>query len=208
MLNSPADLLRAARSVGGGIGGMEVTMSTSRTGLALAGCALAMLMWPAGALAQSGSGRTDRRWSAHAGPGFTLSPTAFHFDFGAEYAVTPGLGIGPLMQIAADDDILILAPTANVRYGFDLSGSDDEFVSRLRPYVQGGLGLAYVEKDRRGRNPDDTEFLLNGGAGVEYAITEELALGHGVMFNGMPADDAVGEDFFFSWQLLTFRYRF
>ena len=183
-------------------------MFPSRTWLALAGCLLAASTWPAGARAQGGSAPPDTHWSVHAGPGFTLSPTAFHFDFGAEYAVTPGLGIGPLMQIAADDDILILAPTLNVRYGFDLSGSDDEFVSRLRPYVQGGIGLAYVEKDRRGRNPDDVEFLLNGGAGIEYAITESLALGHGVMFNGMPADDAVGEDFFFSWQLMTFRFRF
>lgn len=183
-------------------------MSSRTPWLALA-LALALgAALPAAAQHVSAGPSGANRWSLQAGPGFTASPTAFHFQVGAEYGITPGLGIGPLFQLAANDDVLILAPTANVRYGFDLSGAGDEFVRNLRPYVQGGLGFAYVDRDHRWRDREDTEFLLNGGFGVEYALTEDLALGTGMLFNGMPVDDAAGEDFFFSWQVVSFRFGF
>lgn len=150
----------------------------------------------------------DGVWSAHAGVGFTLSPTAALFAGGVEYEALPRLGIGPLLQVAFDDDITIVAPTAHARYRFDLSDLDNEVLRNVEPFVQGGLGFAFVEKDRPGNDPDDTEFLLNGGFGVEYRIDDTFSVGNSILFNGMPADDAVGEDFFVSWQFLTARMRF
>lgn len=150
----------------------------------------------------------DSRWEPYLGIGFGLSPASFLIDTGLDYQLTPNFGIGPRVQIGiGDDELLIVAPTANLRYRFDLD-SDDEFVRNLHPYLQGGLGLTYIEKERRGREFDDVEFLMNGGFGVEYAVNEDFSIGNGVLFNGMPADEALGEDFFFTWQFLTARLRF
>lgn len=147
-------------------------------------------------------------WEPYLGVGFGLSPTTFLIDTGLDYHLNPNFGIGPRVQIGiGDDDLLIVAPTANVRYRFDLD-SDDEFVRNLHPYLQGGLGLIYIERDRFGREFDDVEFLMNGGFGVEYAVNDRFSIGNGVLFNGMPADEALGEKFFFTWQFLTARVRF
>lgn len=169
-------------------------------------CALGL---PSLALAQQTGNESDGRWSTHAGAGFSLSPGGFAVAFGGEYEIlTPGFGIGPLVQIAGDDDELIVAPTANARYRFDLSHLDSEVARNLHPFVQGGLGFGYVDRERRGRDRDDIEFLLDGGLGLEYDLGEHLSIGNAVLFNGFPADDAAGEEFFFTWQLATLRYRF
>ena len=148
------------------------------------------------------------RWSAHVGSGFTLSPSAFLLTTGVEYEVVPQLGVGPLLQFAVDNNDTIVAPTLNARYRIDLSRSGDDVVKRIQPFVQAGLGFAYVDKDRGGRDRDDTEFMLNGGLGLEYRVNTQFSVGSAVLFNGMPAGNAVGEDFFFSWQLVTARVHF
>lgn len=156
---------------------------------------------------EKGSSR-DPSWSAHVGGGFSLSPGGGLFATSLEYAPVRELGIGPLLQIAGDDHTLIVAPTANLRYRVDLSHLDDDVLRRFEPYVQGGVGFAYVDKDRGPRDRDDAELMLNGGVGIEYRVSSPLSLGTGILFNGMPVDDAAGERFFFSWQLLSARVHF
>jgi hypothetical protein len=164
---------------------------------------------PGRASAQSPSDTPeDSRWSAHLGGGFTASPGAGLIGLGLEYDVAPQLGFGPLMQLAVDDHDLIVAPSLNTRLRFDLSDSDDSVLRRIQPFIQGGVGFAYVDKDRRGRDREDTELMLNGGAGMEYRVAPSLSLGTSVLFNGMPVDSAAGERFFFSWQILTARAHF
>lgn len=178
--------------------------------LELAACLLAgaaVLTGPAGAAQAAGD--DGSRWSAHLGGGFTLSPDAGLLGAGLEYEAVPRLGIGPLLQLAFDDDTTIVAPTAGFRYRFDLSGSGDEVLRRLEPFVQAGLGFAYVDKDRRGRGDrEDAAFLLNGGLGLDYRADPRVSVGSSILFNGMPADSAAGERFFFSWQLVTVRLHF
>jgi hypothetical protein len=148
------------------------------------------------------------RWSAHAGGGFTLSPDTALLAVGLDYAIAPQLALGPLVQFGVDDNDTIVAPTANFRYRIDLSNADDAIVRRIEPYVQGGAGIAYVERDRGRRDRDDAEFMLNGGVGLDFRVAPKLSVGSAVLFNGMPVDDAAGERFFFSWQLLTARVHF
>ena len=175
---------------------------------AIAAVVATALLSPASALAQAEDvGPTAGDWSPHAGLGFMLDPDGVLLAVGVEYAATDEFSIGPLLQLGFEDDHTIVAPTLNFRYRVDLSDVDNEFVRRIEPFVQAGLGFAYIEKERRFRDDDDTGFLLNGGFGAEYWVTDELAVGNSVLFNGMP-DDVVNENFFLSWQLVTLRYRF
>lgn len=169
---------------------------------------LAIPLVPGLASAQSHPvGPREGDWSTHAGAGFTLGPDGALLAVGAEYAAADWLHMGPLVQIGLDDDHTIVAPTLNFRFAIDLSESRNEFVQRLEPYVQTGFGFAYINKERRGRDREDTGFLVNGGFGAEYWVTDDLAVGNGVLFNGLP-DRVAGEDFFLSWQMVTLRYRF
>ena len=181
----------------------SIALAVTLVALMLGGSAFC----PAPAAAQT-ERNDDFQWSAHAAGGFTLSPSAFLLTTGLEYQVAPELEFGPLLQFAFDNDDFIFASTANVRYHFDLSNANDQALRYLEPFIQGGLGLVHIDKDRRGRDRDDTEFMLNGGFGVDYWIDPRFSVGTAVLFNGMPAGQAAGERFFFSWQLLTARFRF
>jgi hypothetical protein len=142
--------------------------------------------------------------------GFTLDPDTFLMAFQGDYFLDDQLSLGPLLQLGVDDDTTILAPTLNVQYAFDLTELEedgDEILERLKPFVQGGVGLGYIHKDRRRGDDDDVGFLLNLGFGLEYYLTDQLALGNNLLFNILP-DKTNGENFFLSWQFVTLRYRF
>lgn len=173
------------------------------------GAALAIaLLLPAAAFADGeGTPLSAGEWSPYGGIGFTLDPDTFLMVMGADYAATDFLSVGPKLQLGVSDRDTIVAPTLNFHFGIDLSDVKNEFVRNIEPYVETGLGLAYIEKDRRSGNRDDTGFLINGGFGAQYWFTHDMAVGSSLLFNGMP-DDVAGEHFFVSWQLVTFRYRF
>lgn len=145
-------------------------------------------------------------WALRAGIGFTLDPDAFLLTFDAPYALTEDVRVGPLLQLAVDDDHVILAPSANVQYVFDLSDIDESLVD-LKPFVQGGVGFAYYHQDRRRGDDDDVGFLIHVGFGLEYLLTGRLAVGNSLLFNILPVD-ALGDHFFFSWQFVTVSFRF
>ncbi len=140
--------------------------------------------------------------------GFTADPGTFLLALEAPFRVAPHITVGPLLQLGLSDDWTIVAPTANVRYAFDLSSASSPGVRKLSPFIQGGLGFAYLERDRNGRRDrDDTGFLFNMGGGIEYFVTEQFAVGSSIMFNVMP-DSVIGENFFFSWQMGSARFLF
>jgi hypothetical protein len=97
----------------------------------------------------------------------------------------------------------------NGRYSFDLSWVDDEIIQEVQPFVQGGLGFAYIDKDRSGakKDKDGVGFLMNMGLGFEYPVSETVSLGNSVLFNVLPSRTA-RQHFFFSWQFVTLRFRF
>jgi hypothetical protein len=176
--------------------------------LALAAVAAAWLApAPAHAQASKAHGLDAGDWSVHAGLGFTDDPDGFLVAPSFEYSLTRDFSVGPLLQLSFGDDDTIVAPTLNLRYRVDLSDVDNEFVRRIEPFAVLGPGFAYIDKDRRFGDDDDAGFLISGGFGADYWVTEDLAVGNTVLFNGMP-DDVVNENFFFSWQVVSLRYRF
>lgn len=153
----------------------------------------------------AGPPSTLRRGTMSAGGavGFTVDPETFLMTGAGDYFLSDNLAVGPLLQLGLADDRLMFAPTANVKAVFDLPGPGFE---RLKPFAQGGLGLAYIQKDRRG-DDDDVGFLLNFGFGADYFLTERFSLGNSVLFNITP-DKVRGENFFFSWQFVSASFRF
>ena len=138
------------------------------------------------------------------GFGFTLSPDTFLMKFGADYFVTHHFGIGPVLQIGLDDNLFIMAPTLGVKGFADLSGNTYAFLRRVKPLVQGGVGLAYVDIDGF---DDDVGFLMNFGFGVDVFVTQNLSLGNNMLFNIIPTK-VFNDRFYFSWEFISFRYRF
>ena len=136
--------------------------------------------------------------------GFTLDPETFLLAFEGNYFVDENFAVGPLLQLGVSGNRVILAPTVNFRGVFDLPV---EGLERLKPFVQGGMGLAYLQKDNRRGDNDDVGFLFNFGFGADYHLTNELSLGSNILFNVMP-DKVLGENFFFSWQLISASFHF
>ncbi len=139
--------------------------------------------------------------SIKGGLGFTLNPTDFLMVLQFDYFFARTFSVGPLLQFAVDDRF-IFAPTLNFQAAFNLPGVD-----RLEPFVQGGLGLAYMTKGSGSDFEDDTGFLFNFGGGVEFFVLNNLSVGSDILFNIMP-DEVLDKRFFFSWQLVTFRFQF
>ena len=150
-------------------------------------------------------------WSVSGGIGFTLDPGTFLMTLGAEYAPdgTAGFSAGPLVQFGVSGNNTIIAPTVNGRYAFDLSDSKDDIARRLSPFLQGGLGFAYIDKDRSApkKDKDEVGFLLNMGVGLEFELSDSVSIGNSILFNVLPVRTA-RQNFFFSWQFATMRYRF
>ncbi|HNR99118.1 MAG TPA: hypothetical protein PKX48_07845 [Planctomycetota bacterium] len=154
--------------------------------------------------------REDRQtlpWGVKGGVGFSADPSAFLMGLEGDYAFTREFRAGPLLQIAASDRRLIVAPTANFRFYLPIEDAPAA-VERLNPFVQLGLGFAYVDRERRRRHDDEeVGFLMNAGFGFDYMVTDRVGLGSHMLFNVLPRDTA-GERFFFSWQVVTASVRF
>ena len=156
-------------------------------------------------------GPEDRRWSIQSGLGFTAGPDAFLMAYEAGYRMTDHISVGAALQLGLDDDFTVVSPTGFVRYSFDLNsmGAAQTF-DRLTPFVQGGLGLTYIKVDLPSGVPvddDDIGFLMNFGFGAEYSLSESMSLGSRMMFNVLPTD-VFGDNFYYSWEVATLRYRF
>ncbi len=153
---------------------------------------------------QTGSGPSTG-WSFRGGIGFTDDPNAFLMNFELPYAFDQWVSAGPMMQVGLHNDNTIVAPTLNITVTVpDLPGKDFD---RIHPYSFAGIGFAYLKDDDRQRNDNDTGFLINFGFGLEYQLTQSLFLGSQMMFNFLPKD-TLGENFFYSWQIIGARVAF
>jgi opacity protein-like surface antigen len=149
------------------------------------------------------------RFSLRTGLGFTADPESFLLGFEGDYAISENFSAGALLQLGVDDDRTIVSPVVYGRIRSDLGGIDPD-LRAIEPFIQLGLGLTYwdVDRPRPGSGTtDDTEFLLNTGFGAEYRITDHVSVGSMMLFNIVP-DAIFGERFYFSWEVLTARYRF
>ncbi len=142
-----------------------------------------------------------------AGIGFTADPGTFLTGFELDLVATSAVQIGPAIQIGVSDRRTLIAPTLNLRY---LVGLPDvpKGLSRLKPFFQAGVGAAYLEKERKHRRDErEADFMLNAGFGLQYDVTERMALGSFMLFNIIPGE-AASERFFFSWQVLAVILKF
>jgi hypothetical protein len=138
------------------------------------------------------------------GLGFTDSPDTTLLGGEVDFYQSEQLAIGPMLQLGLDDDTTILAPSFQAKYHIPVKVSS---YPRPAPFVQGGVGLVWMDKDRRGRDDDDLGLLLHVGGGLELMLDDRLALASTLTINLMPAK-VVGERAFLSWQILQFGFRF
>lgn len=139
--------------------------------------------------------------------GFTADPGAFAMGLSVPIAMTSNIAFTPHMLIAFDDEDTIVAPSVNLEVQFRLGGRRGDFFYRLRPFLQAGLGFAYIETSNGAKDQSETGFLAVPGVGVEYEISESLLIGTNMRFNVLPGETS-GESFFFSWELLSLRIAF
>jgi opacity protein-like surface antigen len=125
------------------------------------------------------------------------------FEIGAEISLhlNEHFSVGPWLQVGTSQDIVNVLFTANARWHFDFM--ERTRFRRLRPFVQGGLGLAHTTAS----GAKATDFVLNMGLGAEVPVSDHVSLGSDVMFNPILTRPA-GSNWAFSWQFLTVRYRF
>ena len=131
-----------------------------------------------------------------------------HASREVDYRLAQGFSVGGTLQLGLDDDHTIVSPTGHLRYTFDLSGGGSD-VARVRPFIQGGLGFTFIDLDNTppGVDDDETGFMLNFGFGTELVLTDTISVGSKMLFNFMP-DDVMNENFYYSWEIATVRYRF
>ena len=94
------------------------------------------------------------------GPRVGVSITPDQFVFGGQLTMrefAPDWSFSPNLELGVGDHATVIAPNFDVQYHLRLSGSD------WRPYVGGGLGLAFVSVDLPYpyRDHSDTEVGLN-----------------------------------------------
>ena len=123
------------------------------------------------------------------------------FGFDANFFLTDRISIGPWMQLGVASKSVILLTTVNTRYYID--AFDGGPGKKLQPFLQGGLGLEY---DKINGAKGDVDFLINLGAGLEYALNDNLYFGSDIMFNTIPT--APFGLFNITWQFAALRYRF
>lgn len=176
---------------------------TAETAYAAAETALLPILEPSVAIGQT----EDRTASMgfKAGMGFSASPTTFLMTYQLDFFIVNPIAIGPLFQFGISDDDFFFAPTLNLQAMFDLPGEGFE---GLKPTLQFGLGLVYLDREYGGgRDDDDVDFLVNFGFGLEYFFNEYVAIGTNFLFNFVPGE-VLDDNFFFGWQVITFRFQF
>jgi hypothetical protein len=171
---------------------------------------IALLLSTTAAFAQSRSASDDEqdedrvRVSLGASLGFFADdPGGVNLGFEMPINVNRNFSIGPWATVGLADDFLLVFGSANFRYHFDVFESRK--LRKLRPFLQGGMGVAYYDDDRT--RDDDTGFLLNMGLGADYEITDHVILGSNMMFNTVPTFRP-SRAFYWTWQFLSLRYRF
>jgi len=148
------------------------------------------------AQAQQEPDRTGRfALGAGLGPHFDTSDgTAFALAFYGDYYLTHGFSVGPLLQMGFTADLFQFGLTAQAKYTFDLAD-----FPKLKPHVQGGIGIIYADLDRSGRrDEDDTSFLIPLGGGVEYKLSDSVSLETTFLVN-LTDLDVRNDNVFYTW---------
>lgn len=132
------------------------------------------------------------RWTGGAGIGFMADTpdgaTEFGFHGHADYFLMPRLSIGPLAQYAGAGNDVLFGLSAQARYWWPVAGAD-----RLKVVIQGGLGFvrAGIKDADSGIADAYGAFLIPVGVGLDYAVSERLALTADFFLNFTSLGDTV-----------------
>ncbi len=139
------------------------------------------------------------------GVGFTSSPTTFLMSVAGDVPVADQVTLGPSFQLGHANDWTLVGVTSQAKYHFELEGD----ASRWTPFVQGGVGFLYLDRERTpapGSN-DDIGLLLDAGGGVRYRVNDPISLGSQMMFHLMPGG-VLDDNFYFSWEIVQVVFNF
>ncbi|MCP4039314.1 MAG: porin family protein [bacterium] len=169
---------------------------------------VACLLAPTALAQEQERGRAFERGKSavRGGIGFMDGPDAFLANFEFEGFIRDEVAIGVGLQLGVDDDLVVVAPTLFSRFVFDLSRIEHDVLRRFEPFVQGGFGIAHMDAERRGRDRDGTDFLMNFGVGVDYPLNDAVGLGSRMLINVIPTE-VLNQRVYFSWEMLSVRYR-
>ena len=82
-----------------------------------------------------------------------------------------------------------------------------EALDRFHPNFSAGVGFAVLENEDRGGGNRDAGFLVNAAFGVDYALSERVAVGSRMILNFLPGA-TLDESFVYSWEILGIRLAF
>jgi hypothetical protein len=139
---------------------------------------------PAGAVIDPQPGA----WTYGGGIGFlgnTPSGTAFALNAHADNFINRNLSIGPLAQIAFTGPLTQFGLSGQLKYWLDIPDTGN----RMRVVLQGGLGFLHAD-----RLNSDTSWLIPLGVGLDYALSQRLALTANFLLNFTDIDTGNGRD--------------
>ena len=101
----------------------------------------------------------------------------------------------------------VILYTKDGQYDFGNIPGDVPILSEMHPFARLGMGFTYAEIDTRFFDVDDTGFLFVIGGGVAYPVNDHISIESRMQFN-ITTNDFFEDDFYFSWELISLRYRF
>lgn len=146
------------------------------------------LAWTTPGFAQSLVTPAPGQWSGGGGVGFlgaTPSGTAFALNLHADNFLNRSFSIGPLLQVAFVGSLSQVGLSGQAKYWLDMPNTSN----RLKLVLQGGVGFLHAD-----RLDADTSWLIPLGVGLDYAMTEKLALTANFLINFTDIDTGHGKD--------------
>ena len=124
------------------------------------------------------------------------------------YRITKAIAVGAWMQVVPVNNFVGFSLTGEARYHFNFLQSRKGFLGKLTPYVGGGIGLYHVGGPSGFFSYDG--LLFSFPVGIEFDLTDRIALTNEMRFNFMAAANKAGlsDTFYYSWQMIGARFRF
>lgn len=159
--------------------------------------------WPGRVLQETEEpGEKPSSKSFSAGVGLTDDPDTLLTVIGMGFDLRPDLALAPMLQLGLDDHETLIAPTIGFEATLPLEGIDPLILRAMA-----GVGVIYLEEERRSGDDDDLAFLLNFGLGADVVLSEGLSVGTRLLINVIP-QEVLDEHTIVSWEVVGLRFRF
>ncbi len=143
--------------------------------------------------------------SVPVGLGFMLDPDMAMFSGAADVHLNTMMAMGPELVFASSSDRFLFSATVQIKTFLNAADRGQE-PSRWQPYLQGGLGWSWFDSDR-GSERSENSFLMNGGGGLRYRLSQNYSIGTGALINFVPGK-ILDDRWYFSWQIVQLVFHF